>query len=45
MTPSGTRLGQVATVVVPVTEQAAALTFYVETPRDAEGQRLDVPDR
>ena len=31
MTSSGTHLGQVATVVVPVTDQADALTFYVET--------------
>ena len=31
MTSSQTHLGQVATVVVPVTDQAAALTFYVET--------------
>jgi catechol 2,3-dioxygenase-like lactoylglutathione lyase family enzyme len=31
MTSSGTHPGQVTTVVVPVTDQAAALTFYVET--------------
>jgi catechol 2,3-dioxygenase-like lactoylglutathione lyase family enzyme len=31
MTSSGTHLGRVVTVVVPVTDQAAALTFYVET--------------
>jgi catechol 2,3-dioxygenase-like lactoylglutathione lyase family enzyme len=31
VTSSGTHLGQVATVVVPVKDQAAALSFYVET--------------
>jgi catechol 2,3-dioxygenase-like lactoylglutathione lyase family enzyme len=30
MTESGTRIGQVATVVVPVTDQDAALAFYTE---------------
>jgi catechol 2,3-dioxygenase-like lactoylglutathione lyase family enzyme len=30
MTQSGTHIGQVATIVVPVTDQDAALTFYVE---------------
>lgn len=30
MTQSGTHIGQVATIVVPVTDQDAALAFYVE---------------
>ncbi|HEX8509586.1 MAG TPA: VOC family protein [Propionibacteriaceae bacterium] len=30
MTESGTRIGQVATIVVPVTDQDAALAFYTE---------------
>ena len=30
MTDSGTHIGQVATIVVPVTDQDAALAFYVE---------------
>ena len=31
MTQSKTHLGQVATIVIPVSDQAAALAFYVET--------------
>ena len=45
MTSSGTHLGQVATVVVPVTDQAAALELLRRHPRNAEGQRRHVPDR